>query len=135
MPTLTIDLTHESIASAQVLRADFVRDLIYCLIEEKQHIVPMEWTVESNPVSAVAAIEAYLANEPFVIDGNGHGLFVTLGQPNHPGAEVTGADFEHDLLDFRWTGAAYTGDCSTPITWTLSSSATEIVTTLIAIVT
>jgi hypothetical protein len=31
---------------------------------------------------------------------------------SHPEIEVTGIDFANEMVNFRWIGGVYTGDCS-----------------------
>lgn len=55
------------------------------------------------------------------------GLIVDLNSQTHPQAEVTGADFVNDTLNFRWIGGPYNGDCSIPFVWTVDTTASDVI--------
>lgn len=39
-------------------------------------------------------------------------LIIDTGVTTHPKIEITGVDFEKELVNFRWIGGVYSGDCS-----------------------
>jgi hypothetical protein len=47
-------------------------------------------------------------------------LIIDTGVESHPQIEITGVDFEKEMVHFRWIGGVYSGDCSEPFTITLA---------------
>ena len=116
---LTVTANEQSV---DVYRGDLVRDTI----ETSVGVVPFEWTMGFTFPAAVAAIEAFLDETPLVVESTGEGWVLDLPSETHPQAEITDVDYVTNLINFRWRGGPYTGDCATELAFSLDTTPTEI---------
>lgn len=135
---LIADLTNAEY-KVDALEADFVRDWVrFKWIDgpdDAEHYIQFTWTEAHSPQDAIDAIDAAILAGEGIIDtipepdpeANGTGLIVDLGSVTHPRAEVQGADLSNSMLPFRWIGGPYNGDCAIPFTFTLETTAQDIV--------
>lgn len=114
---INVTLTDGSVVTLH--RGLFVSDLIRTSVGS----VPYEWTPEFDEAGIVAAIEAMLADAPLEVEGNGTGWVLAVGDRQ---VEVTDADYDADLLNFRWLDGAYRGDCSIPFAFSKTTTAAEV---------
>lgn len=47
-------------------------------------------------------------------------LVIDTGVDTHPQISVDGVDFKNGLVNFRWVGAPYSGDCAEPFVISLA---------------
>jgi hypothetical protein len=108
--------------SVDIYRGDIVRDTI----ETSVGVVPFEWTTGFSPEQAIAAIEAYLDGEPLEVSSTGEGWIIDLPSVTHPQAEITDVDYMTNLINFRWRGSIYSGDCAVGLEFTLETTPAEV---------
>src|SRR5690606_37092603 len=114
---ITVILSDETLVTLH--RAHFVTDVIATSIGA----VSYEWTPEFDEAGVVAAIEAAVASTPLEVAGNGIGWVLPVGDRQ---VEVTDADYDADLLNFRWLDGAYRGDCSIPFVFKKGTTAGDV---------
>ena len=107
-------------------RALFVSDAIQTSVGD----VPYEWTPEFDEAGVVAAIEAAVSGVPLEVDGNGIGWLLPVGERQ---VEVTDADYDAGLLNFRWLDGAYRGDCSLAFEFSKETTAGDVQGAIVAL--
>jgi len=114
---ISVTLSDETVVMLH--RALFVVDVIQTSVGD----VPYEWTPEFDEAGVIAAIEASVAGSPLEVEGNGIGWVLPVGARQ---VEVTDADYDADLLNFRWLDGAYRGDCSIPFEFSKETTAADV---------
>jgi len=115
--------------------ADFVRDRITCTMPDNTSaVIPCEWKIDMTEADVVGAIELYIADPSITIEGNGIGFYVPISSITHPGAEITGQDFNNNLMNFNWINSVYNGECSVSFEFTLSTTAYDMVNAIQALI-
>jgi hypothetical protein len=109
---------------------DIVRDTI----ETSVGTVPFEWSTGFTPAQAIYAIEQFLAGTPVEVQSTGQGWIIDLPSVTHPQAEITMIDFTVDLINFRWHGAQYNGDCAVAFNFTLDTTPMEVAGAIVGLV-
>lgn len=108
--------------SVDIYRGDIVHDTI----ETSVGVVPFEWTTGFNRDDAVAAIESFIDGVPLVIESTGEGWILDLPSVTHPQVEITDVDYLTNLINFRWRGSVYSGDCAVTLEFTLDTTPSEV---------
>jgi hypothetical protein len=108
---------------------DIVRDTI----ETSVGTVPFEWSTGFTTEQAIYAIEQYLAGTPVHVESTGQGWIIDLPSVTHPHAEITMIDFSVDLINFRWHGAQYNGDCAVEFVFTVDTTPAEVAGAIVAL--
>ncbi|MFA5387884.1 MAG: hypothetical protein WC322_05905 [Candidatus Paceibacterota bacterium] len=108
--------------TVQVYLGDIVRDTL----ETSVGTVPFEWSTGFVVEQAVSAIEDFLAGTPHTPASTGQGWVIDLESETHPQAEITEIDFVVDLINFKWRGSVYSGDCAVPFVFTLSTTPIDV---------
>jgi len=101
-------------------------DIVKDTIETSVGTVPFEWSTGFEIVDVVYAIEQYLAGTPVEVESTGQGWLIDLPSETHPQAEITTIDFVTNLINFRWHGSAYQGDCAVEFTFTVDTTPAEV---------
>lgn len=112
-------------------KGDIVRDTI----ETSVGTVPFEWSTGFTTEQAIYAIEQYINGTPVPVESTGQGWIIDLPSVTHPQAEITMIDFTVDLINFRWHGAEYNGDCAVGFVFTVDTTPEQIATAIVNIVT
>lgn len=115
--------------AVNVSSGDIVRDTLTTDVG----VVPFEWSTGFTVQQAVDAITAYLTGDPLEVQSTGAGWIIDLPSETHPQAEITGIDFVTNLINFRWIGSSYSGDCATPFTFTIDTTAGDLVTAVMGV--
>jgi len=123
---LTVTANEQSV---DVYRGDLVRDTI----ETSVGTVPFEWTMGFTVPAAVAVIEAFLDGTPLVVESTGEGWVLDLPSATHPQAEITDVDYVAGLINFRWRGGPYSGDCAVAFPFTLATTPAEIAAAIVGV--
>ena len=122
---LTVTANEQSV---DVFRGDLVHDTI----ETSVGTVPFEWSTGFTAVAAIAAIETHLDYDPetdeapAAIESTGEGWILDLPSETHPQAEITDVDYVAGLINFKWRGGPYSGDCAVSFDFTLDTTPAEI---------
>lgn len=101
-------------------------DIVHDTIETSVGTVPFEWTTGFNQAQAIAAIEAFLDGTPLEVQSTGLGWIIDLPSVTHPQAEITDVDYMVNLINFRWRGSVYSGDCAVGLEFTLDTTPMEV---------
>ena len=118
-----------------VFRGDLVQDTI----ETSVGTVPFEWSTGFTAVAAIAAIEAHLdydpeTDEPPVdIESTGEGWILDLPSETHPQAEITDVDYVVGLINFKWSGGPYSGDCAVSFDFSLDTAPEQIAGAIVSV--
>lgn len=115
----------------EVYSGDILRDTLVTSVGT----VPFEWSTGFTPAQAIYAIEQFLAGTPVEVQSTGQGWIIDLPSVTHPQAEITMIDFQVDLINFRWHGAEYNGDCAVGFVFTVDTTPAQIATAIVNIVT
>ena len=115
--------------SVYVYRGDLVRDTI----ETSVGVVPFEWTLGFSLPAAIAAIEAFLDGTPLLFESTGEGWLLDLESETHPQAEITDVDYTVDLINFKWRGGPWYGDCAAAFAFSLATTPAEIAGAIVAL--
>ncbi|WP_339859143.1 hypothetical protein [Pseudohongiella acticola] len=116
---LTVTANEQSV---DIYRGDIVRDTIVTSVG----VVPFEWTTGFNKDDAIAAIEAFLDGEPLEVESTGEGWIINLESESHPQAEITDVDYMVGLINFRWRGSIYSGDCAVSMEFNLDTTPAQV---------
>jgi hypothetical protein len=123
-----------STGTALVHSIDFVQDVMTATLPIIGKVaLPFLWTVDTKTADVVAGINAYIADPSITVTPNGHGLIFSTGATKHPQAEITGHDMDNNMLQFRWVGGPYTGDCAVPFVFTTSTAPADFEAAITAI--
>ena len=117
------------IGDVECYSGDIVRDTI----ETSVGTVPFEWSTGFEIVDVVYAIEQYLAGTPVPVESTGQGWLIDLPSETHPQAEITTIDFVTNLINFRWRGTQYNGDCAVEFVFTVDTTPADLEAEIIAI--
>lgn len=101
-------------------------DIVNNALDTSVGTVPFEWSTKFQLQQAIDAIAAYLAGAPGSVTSTGQGWIVDLPSQTHPQAEITEIDFVANLINFRWVGGSYGGDCATAFEFTLATTAADV---------
>lgn len=123
---LTVTANEQSV---DIYRGDIVRDTI----ETSVGTVPFEWTTGFNQAQAIAAIEAFLDGTPMEVQSTGEGWIIDLPSVTHPQAEITDVDYTVNLINFRWRGSVYSGDCAVDLEFSLDTTPMDVAGAIVAL--
>ena len=123
---LTVTANEQSV---DVYRGNLVGDAI----DTSVGVVPFEWTMGFTVPAAVAAIEAFLDETPLVVELTGEGWVLDLPSETHPQAEITDVDYVAGLINFKWRGGPYSGDCAVSFDFSLDTTPTEIAAAIVGV--
>jgi hypothetical protein len=101
-------------------------DIVKDTIETSVGTVPFEWSTGFQLDQAIYAIEQYLAGTPVEVQSTGQGWLIDLPSETHPQAEITTIDFVTNLINFRWHGTQYNGDCAVEFTFKIDTTPAEV---------
>jgi len=107
--------------------------LVQDTIDTSVGTVPFEWTLGFTVPAAVLAIEAFLDGAPLVVESTGEGWILDLPSVTHPQAEITDVDYVAGLINFRWRGGPYSGDCAEAFDFTLDTTPAEIAAAIVGV--
>jgi hypothetical protein len=124
--SLTLTVNDEAV---EVYLGDIVKDTI----ETSVGTVPFEWSTGFEIVDVVYAIEQYLAGTPVEVESTGQGWLIDLPSETHPQAEITTIDFVTNLINFRWHGTQYNGDCAVEFVFKIDTTPAEVAGAIIAL--
>lgn len=110
-------------------------DIVKDTIETSVGTVPFEWSTGFTTEQAIYAIEQYINGTPVEVESTGQGWIIDLPSVTHPQAEITMIDFQVDLINFRWHGAQYSGDCAVGFEFTVDTTPAEIAGAIVNLVT
>jgi hypothetical protein len=126
--SLTLTVNDEAV---EVYLGDIVKDTI----ETSVGTVPFEWSTGFEIVDVVYAIEQYLAGTPVEVESTGEGWIIDLPSETHPQAEITSIDFEANLINFRWRGSVYGGDCAVEFAFNIDTTPDEVAAAIVGLIT
>ena len=123
---LTVTANEQSV---DVYRGNLVGDAI----DTSVGVVPFEWTLGFSVLAAVAAIEAFLAGAPVAVETTGEGWVLDLPSETHPQAEITDVDYVAGLINFKWRGGPYGGDCAVSFDFSLDTAPEQIAGAIVSV--
>jgi len=123
---LTVTANEQSV---DVYRGNLVGDAIHTSVG----VVPFEWAMGFTVPAAVAAIEAFLDGTPLEVETTGEGWILDLPSETHPQAEITDVDYVVGLINFKWRGGPYSGDCAVSFDFSLDTTPTEIAAAIVGV--
>ena len=123
---LTVTANEQSV---DLYRGNLVGDAI----DTSVGVVPFEWTMGFTVPAAVAAIEAFLDGAPVAVETTGEGWILDLPYDTHPQAEITDVDYVAGLINFKWRGGPYSGDCAVAFSFTLDTTPAEIAAAIVGV--
>jgi hypothetical protein len=126
--SLTLTVNDEAV---EVYLGDIVRDTI----ETSVGTVPFEWSTGFEVDQAIYAIEQFLAGTPVEVTTTGQGWIIDLPSVTHPQAEIESVDFDANLINFKWRGAAYGGDCAVEFVFTLETTREQVAGAIVGLIT
>jgi hypothetical protein len=110
-------------------------DIVKDTIETSVGTVPFEWSTGFEIVDVVYAIEQYLAGTPVEVESTGEGWIIDLPSATHPQTEIESVDFDANLINFKWRGAAYGGDCAVEFVFTLETTPEQVAGAIVGLIT
>jgi hypothetical protein len=111
----------------------YAGDIVHDTLKTSVGLVPFEWSTGFTPAQAITAISDYLAGNPHTPESTGKGWVIDLPSVTHPQAEITEIDFDADLINFRWRGAVYSGDCAVGFEFTIDTTPAEVAGAIVAL--
>jgi hypothetical protein len=110
-------------------------DIVKDTIETSVGTVPFEWSTGFSPEQAEAAVEAFINGDPVEVESTGEGWVIDLPSESHPQAEITSIDFEANLINFRWRGSVYGGDCAVEFAFKIDTKPEEVAAAIVGLIT
>jgi hypothetical protein len=109
-------------------------DIVNDSVETSVGTVPFEWSTGFALQQMIDAITAYLAGTPVPVTSTGVGWIIDLPSSTHPQAEIKEIDFVVNMINFRWRGSDYNGDCGVEFTFTVDTTPVEVAAAIVSLV-
>jgi hypothetical protein len=109
-------------------------DIVNDTLSTSVGLVPFEWSTGFQVEQAIDAIAAYLAETPVPVSSTGIGWVIDLPSSTHPQAEIKEIDFVVNMINFRWRGSDYNGDCGVEFTFTVDTTPAEVAAAIVSLV-